>query len=395
LPSDIHFAPEGSVKIASYINNLHPKTHGNLYTILEQFVEHAIPLWNETLSWFHYRTRIPIDNGSDEDWIIPEGVKYVRPPPEEGESEEELTESELEYDDHYRDWRDGHRVLIQPEPKAFVSFAEFLEEKPRGANPVDLREKFATSGLQVIFKLANIHLTPENPEYGGGSWHVEGALNEHICASALYYYDEENLTESHLAFRQSINVEEMVMKPAQVRASPCPLPVHSLANNPQNEYASVEEYYGVQNEEPAIQELGQILTKQGRLVAFPNVLQHCVQPFKLADPSKPGHRKLLAMFLVDPHIRILSTANVAPQRRDWWAEEIRKIERFEALPREIFDRIIERVEEFPMSWDEAVETRGKLMDERGAMVQELNAHMDSVSLILKSLWVCVDLTCGD
>lgn len=46
--------------------------------------------------------------------------------------------------------------------------------------------------------------------------HIEGALNEHICATALYYYDEENLTESSLAFRQTIDSEEMMMVPGQV-----------------------------------------------------------------------------------------------------------------------------------------------------------------------------------
>jgi Protein of unknown function (DUF4246) len=46
--------------------------------------------------------------------------------------------------------------------------------------------------------------------------HIEGALNEHICATALYYYDEENLTESSLAFRQTIDSEDMMMVPGQV-----------------------------------------------------------------------------------------------------------------------------------------------------------------------------------
>lgn len=116
------------------------------------------------------------------------------------------------------------------------------------------------------------------------------------------------------------------------------------------------------------------------MIAFPNVLQHCVQPFGLADPTKPGHRKLLAMFLVDPHIRILSTANVPPQRRDWWAEDVRKIERFDALPRELFDRIIDGVDDFPVDWDEALQIREKLMGERGAMTEELNQKMEHVSL---------------
>lgn len=230
LPSDIHFTPDGGVKITSYINNLHPEVHGNLYEIFEQFINQAIPLWNEALSRFYYCPRIPIASSSDEDYLIPEGLKYIRPPPEDGESQEELTESDLEYDDDYRDWKEQHRVLIQPEPKKFESSAEFLEKNPSENNPVNLREKFAKSGLQVIFKLANIHLTPEHPQYDGGKWHVEGALNEHICASALYYYDEENITESHLSFRQSVDVEEMVMKPAQVSCfSPVPpsLPLNS------------------------------------------------------------------------------------------------------------------------------------------------------------------------
>jgi len=47
-----------------------------------------------------------------------------------------------------------------------------LEDPP----PFDLRREFAGTGLQVIVKLANIELTPEKPEYGGGTWHVEGQL---------------------------------------------------------------------------------------------------------------------------------------------------------------------------------------------------------------------------
>ncbi|PNP56335.1 hypothetical protein FNYG_15370 [Fusarium nygamai] len=49
--------------------------------------------------------------------------------------------------------------------------------------------------------MANIHLAPEKPKYDGGSWHVEGQLNEHICATALFYYDSDNITEPRLSFR--------------------------------------------------------------------------------------------------------------------------------------------------------------------------------------------------
>lgn len=30
-------------------------------------------------------------------------------------------------------------------------------------------------------------------------------MNGHICASALYYYDEENITPSYLAFREHVD----------------------------------------------------------------------------------------------------------------------------------------------------------------------------------------------
>lgn len=107
-------------------------------------------------------------------------------------------------------------------------------------------------------------------------------------------------------------------------------------------------------------------------------MQHRVRPFSLADPTKPGHRKILAIFLVDPHIRILSTANVPPQRRDWWTEEVRKVDPFAGLPVELFERIIEEVEDFPISWGEACEMREELMAERGRARDEFEEALAQV-----------------
>lgn len=61
-------------------------------------------------------------------------------------------------------------------------------------------------------------------------------------------------------------------------------------------------------------------TPQGRLLAFPNTLQHKVEPFELVDKTRPGHRRFLVLWLVDPHYRICSTRNVPPQQESWWAE---------------------------------------------------------------------------
>jgi hypothetical protein len=120
-----------------------------------------------------------------------------------------------------------------------------------------------------------------------------------------------------------------------------------------------------------MQVVGQVLTREDRLLVFPNVLQHCVQPFQLADPTKPGHRKILALFLVDPSIRIPSTANVPPQQRDWWAKQINEEGLLSKLPPEVAEHIYDEVEGFPLSIEQAKQVRGELMAERGAQNDEI------------------------
>lgn len=104
-----------------------------------------------------------------------------------------------------------------------------------------------------------------------------------------------------------------------------------------------------------------------------------MSPFKLEDPSKPGHRKLLALFLIDPHCRIISTANVPPQQKDWWSPKIRDSERLTTLPNEIVDHIMEDVEEFPISLEEAKKLRLKLIAERKAYVEDVNEEMNNAT----------------
>jgi hypothetical protein len=124
-----------------------------------------------------------------------------------------------------------------------------------------------------------------------------------------------------------------------------------------------------------VQEVGSVVCKEGRLLTFPNILQHQVQPFKLADPTKPGHRKILALFLVDPGIRIISTANVPPQQRHWWSEGVTKAfansgEAMGQLSAELKEKVFEDVEDFPIGMEEAKAIRLQLMDERKSYVTE-------------------------
>jgi hypothetical protein len=122
------------------------------------------------------------------------------------------------------------------------------------------------------------------------------------------------------------------------------------------------------------QDLGAVDTRAGRLLTFPNTLQHCVSPFSLADPTKPGHRKILALFLIDPSRRVISTANVPPQREDWcreWREATRDV-LAPRLPVELQQMVHRDVDFKPMTLDEAKTYRLELMDERTVKVEQEN-----------------------
>lgn len=130
--------------------------------------------------------------------------------------------------------------------------------------------------------------------------------------------------------------------------------------------------YGFQNEEPAIQELGEVVTREGRLLTFPNSMQHRVHPFHLEDPTKPGHRRILALFLVDPHQTIISTANVPCQQKAWWEEQVRNIGPLGNIPPEITDYILELID-YPVSLEVTKAQRLELMEERKDFVK---AHQE-------------------
>ena len=125
---------------------------------------------------------------------------------------------------------------------------------------------------------------------------------------------------------------------------------------------------------PCVQDIGDVITKAHRCVAFPNLYQHRVQPFRLEDPTKPGHRKILVFFLVDPTQRILSTTDVAPQQRDWVTEAMRDAGRdsaFAKLPIE-FIKMISNENDVAMTRSEAEKYREDLMSERVVSVKGNN-----------------------
>ncbi|KAK2755668.1 hypothetical protein FQN54_005817 [Arachnomyces sp. PD_36] len=340
--------------IKSYINNLHPQRYRDLYPVIEQIIDCTIPMWDATLTQLkarHYRyPRIPYSK-----------VEYAKIENPEPEPEMDFDEDEDDYEERYEEWEKSLRRVLLPEPGVFKppcvpeNLAEkYLDAETGKLKPemtVDLRRDY--EGLQVIVKLANIELTPEKPRYDGGTWHVEGQMNEHICATALYYYDSENITESRLRFRQQVSAADFGV------------------NYFAGEHEWLEKVFGCHQDGPGVQDVGYITCKEDRLITFPNIFQHQVQNFELADKSRPGHRKILALFLVDPNLRIISTANVPPQRRDWWSEKVfQETPVLRDLPLEMQEHIIDNVEDFPISLEKAKDIRATLMKERTRLSRE-------------------------
>ncbi|MFE3928382.1 DUF4246 domain-containing protein [Streptomyces sp. YIM B13508] len=316
LPTDVDVDDDGRVSFRSYVNNVHPEQHRDLAAVLPELFARMLPLWENVLTDLRHPRplRITVDPYR---WY--ESDEYDVPEPEEDDfADEESYEKAYEaWEEAEEKWWDDRRPIL-PDAPAFTP-----PQVPEGSDRVSLRGR----RLQVIVKLATIHLTPDKPEYAGGSWHVEGMLNERIVSTGLYYWDSENITESRLGFRTALDDPEYA----------------------QNDHNGMREVYGLEDEGSLNQLLGSAATPAGRCLAFPNILQHRVSPFRLQDPTRPGHRKILAFFLVDPSHTIVSTSDVPPQQP--WAETS------------------------TMTLEEAKAYREELMKERKFFVDEHNEQM--------------------
>ncbi|KAK4103558.1 hypothetical protein N658DRAFT_505238 [Parathielavia hyrcaniae] len=423
LPANVKFTSDGGVRFTSYINNLHPTKYPHIYTALEKLVETALPMWDQCLvrlnGWRKHgpgrlKPRMVPDHPDDEDprnWdpSTPEqmlareaagkplneaatkAVAEPKQPP--GDEERDSDVDQIDYDR----WTEM-RCPVQPNPPSFSmsKVAKYTVDPYR-----TLRKRFQEMGLQVIVKMASIELTPEKPEFAPGGWHVEGMMNEQIAATTLYYLDSENITDSHLEFRAMTSSD-----------------VHMDLHVGQDAYHWMESVFGAElgstSGSACVQNYGSVLTPQGRLLAFPNTLHHRVSGFRLADPTKPGHRRFVALWLVDPSMRIISTANVPPQQADWWAEQVfgGKGEGISNIPPEIAQLLAERGlggsqltealaarqdgtlkaklpaellnmvrnefgEGLPMSREEAEEHRRKLMESRSAFEEDARENWES------------------
>ncbi|ORY63848.1 uncharacterized protein BCR38DRAFT_409266 [Pseudomassariella vexata] len=164
FPADLEFAEDGSIKINSYINKIHPVHHEDLYHVLERIVDRTIPHWNKTLTWRRYPCHIDTGLGSNDDWEVPVPERAQSPewnPPEGWDMEKHCDKhQDKDYHEKWDQWFESVKILDIPEAEDERPFS--ATPKPSRNDIIDLRSKPKGSGLQVILKLANIHLDPDD-----------------------------------------------------------------------------------------------------------------------------------------------------------------------------------------------------------------------------------------
>ncbi|WOO80290.1 uncharacterized protein LOC62_03G003804 [Vanrija pseudolonga] len=320
LPTDVTLDAEGKSHIIGYLNNIHPVRHAGVYRMVEKLLDKALPLFAAAYDSVKTKDRLVGSRFPTDFWrcttpsLCGSDKAYTTHDPMSGgcKAANYLIEKEDATHQEQKDWFARTHPFVQPEP---LSSPEHLDAFSSTRRPFPTRLPWEGSDLQIIVSVGSILLTPDKPVYATGQFHVEGLLNERICASAIYYYDSDNITESRLGFEAAGSGWKILHGgregPPFYRDRPLAKELYDVAES--RRCSSLE-----------WMPLGSIETRPGRLVVFPNVYAHRVEPFELVDKTRPGYRKMIAIFLVDPGTPIISTSNVPPQQSTWATREQRE-----------------------------------------------------------------------
>ncbi len=122
---------------------------------------------------------------------------------------------------------------------------------------------------------------------------------EHIIATGIYYFEQQNIGPSFLKFQTN----------------------------------------GYYLED--CKSLGAISTDEDQCIVFPNTLRHAVSDFELKSSRENGYRKQLVFFLIDPSKQIISTSTVPPQQPEWLIEALQTYQCFgRSFPYDVIPLIV-------------------------------------------------------
>ncbi|KAJ2896449.1 hypothetical protein IWW38_002014, partial [Coemansia aciculifera] len=218
LPTDFHVSEDGSVYIPSYINNLHPIRHAELYKTIFRVFAKFVPLLEQvTTDIIHPRSsraefsrelclspgmlsaaellqletqgkQIPEEY---QKYFVPEKRMYGYFTDDDAEQAMVLDSRSLSED--YK----SSMIYTDPEPKPFS-----LPDRP--LKPYSMRGL----PLQASVDMASIHLTSSNSVYPEDEWQAVGRAEERIFAVGLYFYDVENIASAKLNFRDPVRPQQ-------------------------------------------------------------------------------------------------------------------------------------------------------------------------------------------
>ncbi|KAJ2705303.1 hypothetical protein FB645_002553 [Coemansia sp. IMI 203386] len=303
LPTDIYVNQDGSVDFRSYINNIHPEEHADMYVSISKIISKAIPLLEQALTdWEHSRDlRIPYD------YYNCLGFSTEHPAKLGGKFDvysEEFDENA--YDEAVDKWKSS-MVNTTPDPEEFV-------EPKRPLVPYSLRNR----NLQVVIEITDKYTS------------VFNTASENIIATAVYYYDTSHKSPPSIEFLEAIESDFDSFVDAYDH-----LAYKAL-------FRAETDLQG----ESYIQSAGCVGAKQGRLICYPNVYEQ--------ERYLIGERlRRLTIYFVDPSVRIVSTAIVPPQQKDWWTKAASPVPLpVSVLPLEIHGTMCKYIESL-VSFDKA------------------------------------------
>lgn len=319
-----------TTRITSYINNVHPNRHQAFYKTLESLIDTAIPMLNRSLmelrapNYQNVRLHVAILESGTAPKVTKDVGSFTP-------AQQRTTKQYINRQYRWHDWL-----------------------------YVDLKREFCGRGLQLVCEVQHFHLL-DQPSCKGEDWHVQGQRNEYICATAILAFSIHNVTQPRLSFRRRVWTEEADLAWGYITEPPF-----------------APEIYGAKTGDPAVQHIGDVDLREGRLITFPNIWQTRLLPFELVDKKRPGRVKILTLHLIDPSRRIISTSRVPPQRRDWWADEVRlRNAVLWRLPNEIWMKIVNEVGGLPLSPDQAEQMRNEFLEERAEFhIKQTKAMMD-------------------
>lgn len=180
LPFEMNLGEDGKWHITSYINNVHPNKHSELYELIEELFNKVTDQLEITLTplkdMLHSRARIEYRKA--EYYPLPKEVEEQTPKPG-------VREAEIEFEDRLQSWRMANLKAVQPDCGKFIPWAVpqwmmnnipmDLSTPLRVEQEVLLAKDYAKHGLQLFVRIFNIHLSPDKPAFESG-WHGAGQM---------------------------------------------------------------------------------------------------------------------------------------------------------------------------------------------------------------------------